>query len=92
MSVLATSRPVRVLDNDRFVCTRCGIEKFFRLDRGRPEMCRDCREVEALEARSAYVQGDRSEWAIEGQRWYDRRRRQRTDAQRKLRAAARVAS
>ncbi len=46
------ARGAATLPADRYACRRCGRVAKFNLPRGRPELCRDCLDLKAMEAAS----------------------------------------
>ena len=53
------------LAGDHFRCSRCGAERKFNVSRGRPELCRDCRDVADVASETRCNTGgfDLIEWA-----------------------------
>ena len=47
------------LPGDHYRCQRCGHEAKFSVTRGRPELCRDCKELAAMEAARCEPGGER---------------------------------
>ncbi len=45
MTIVASHRPVRELAPNRYICSRCGIERTTVSTRPRPELCRDCKSA-----------------------------------------------
>ena len=45
-ALLATSKPVRELPSNRYLCQRCGMERTKPSSRNVTGLCRDCYDVE----------------------------------------------